>query len=60
MPPVVHGSLDPPACELARVLRAIVTALLDVLLVMTLRSRPDQRLDTPACGPRWVTTCWAG
>ncbi|WP_330277743.1 AraC family transcriptional regulator [Lentzea sp. NBC_00516] len=58
MPPVVHVTLDPPALALAEVLRAeavsagagsqaVISALLDALLVMTLRSRPDQRLDTP-------------
>ncbi|WP_439656094.1 cupin domain-containing protein [Lentzea sp. HUAS TT2] len=58
MPAVVHVTLDPPALALAEVLRAeavfdgagsqaVISALLDALLVMTLRSRPDQRLDTP-------------
>lgn len=58
MPPVVHVTLDPPALALAEVLRAeavsagagsqaVISALLDALLVMTLCSRPDQRLDTP-------------
>ncbi|WP_394621405.1 cupin domain-containing protein [Lentzea sp. JNUCC 0626] len=58
MPAVVHVTLDPPALSLAEVLRAeavfagagsqaVISALLDALLVMTLRSRPDQRLDTP-------------
>ena len=59
MPSAVEVSLDPAALELAEVLRtearfdgpgtaAIVAALLDALLGMTLRSRPDQRLGTPA------------
>ncbi|MEU8632101.1 AraC family transcriptional regulator [Amycolatopsis sp. NPDC048633] len=58
MPALVHVSLDPPALTLAEVLRgeagfdglgtqAIVAALLDALLAMALRSRPEQRLDTP-------------
>ncbi|WP_285482904.1 AraC family transcriptional regulator [Amycolatopsis sp. NBRC 101858] len=58
MPALVHVSLDSPALTLAEVLRgeagfdgpgtrAIVAALLDALLAMALRSRPEQRLDTP-------------
>ncbi|MEV6638638.1 AraC family transcriptional regulator [Amycolatopsis sp. NPDC051371] len=58
MPPLVHVSLDPPALTLAEVLRgearcagpgtsAIVAALLDALLAMALRSRPEQRPATP-------------
>ncbi len=58
MPPLVHVSLDAPALPLADVLRgearfdgpgtaAIVAALLDALLAMALRSRPEQRPETP-------------
>ncbi|MFJ7217914.1 cupin domain-containing protein [Amycolatopsis sp. NPDC098790] len=58
MPPLVHVSLDAPALTLAGVLRgearfdgpgtaAIVAALLDALLAMALRSRPEQRPETP-------------
>ncbi|MEA5360543.1 AraC family transcriptional regulator [Amycolatopsis sp., V23-08] len=59
LPPLVHVSLDAPACTLAGVLRgeagvdgpgtgAIVAALCDALLAMALRSRPEQRLGEPA------------
>ena len=58
LPPLVHVTLDAPALTLAEVLRgearadgpgtgAVVAALCDALLAMTLRSRPDQRLGTP-------------
>lgn len=57
MPPLVHVSLDAPARTLAEVLRgearspgpgtsAIIAALLDALLAMVLRSRPEQRPET--------------
>jgi AraC family transcriptional activator of mtrCDE len=59
MPRVVHVSLDQPALALAELLRGeatvdgpgtgvIVSALLDALLAMALRSRSGQRPDTPA------------
>jgi AraC family transcriptional activator of mtrCDE len=59
LPQLVHVTLDAPALTLAEVLRgearadgpgtgAVVAALCDALLAMTLRSRPDQRLGTPA------------
>nr|WP_051341834.1 AraC family transcriptional regulator [Pseudonocardia spinosispora] len=59
LPPMVHATLDTPALTLADVLRgeacmdgpgtgAIVAALCDALLVMALRSRPDQRLGATA------------
>lgn len=59
LPAWVHVTLDTPAITLARVLRdeaqfdgpgtaAITSSLCDVLLGMALRSRPEQRLDTPA------------
>lgn len=58
LPELVHVTLDAPALTLANVLRgearfdgpgtgAIVCSLSDALLAMTLRSRPDQRFDTP-------------
>ncbi|MCI2423381.1 AraC family transcriptional regulator [Saccharopolyspora sp. K220] len=59
LPSLVHVTLDTPALTLADVLRgeaqfdgpgtgAVVCSLCDALLAMALRSRPDQRLDTPA------------
>lgn len=59
LPSLVHVTMDRPALALADVLRgeadsdgpgtgAIVCSLCDALLAMSLRSRPDQRLDTPA------------
>jgi AraC family transcriptional regulator, activator of mtrCDE len=59
LPQLVHVTLDAPALTLAEVLRgearfdgpgtgAVVAAVCDALLAMTLRSRPDQRLGTPA------------
>ncbi|EWM18689.1 AraC family transcriptional regulator [Kutzneria sp. 744] len=59
LPPLVHVSLDASALAVADLLRAeaqfdgegtgvIVTALCDALLAMALRSRPGQRLSTPA------------
>ncbi|MFI5610277.1 AraC family transcriptional regulator [Amycolatopsis sp. NPDC051903] len=59
LPARVHVTLDAPALTLANLLRgeaqfdgpataAIVCSLTDALLGMALRSRPEQRLDTPA------------
>jgi AraC family transcriptional activator of mtrCDE len=59
LPQLVHVTLDATALTLAEVVRgearangpgtgAVVAALCDALLTMALRSRPDQRLDTPA------------
>lgn len=58
MPPLVHVSLDAAALTLAEVLRgearhdgagtsAIIAGLLEALLAMALRSRPEQRPETP-------------
>ncbi|MGW4482964.1 AraC family transcriptional regulator [Amycolatopsis sp. NPDC004368] len=59
LPPLVHVKLDSSAITLADVLRGeagydgsgtgvIVSSLCEALLAMALRSRPEQRLDTPA------------
>ncbi|WP_326566180.1 AraC family transcriptional regulator [Amycolatopsis rhabdoformis] len=59
LPPLVHVTLDDAAVRLADVLReeagfdgsgtgVIVSSLCEALLAMALRSRPEQRLDTPA------------
>ncbi|WP_152364879.1 cupin domain-containing protein [Microlunatus speluncae] len=59
LPPLLHVSLDRAALTLAEVLRdeaqrdgpgtgAIVAGVLDAVLAMALRSRPEQRLGTPA------------
>lgn len=59
LPRIVHVALDAPAVELAEIVRgeaafdgpgtaAIVCSLCDAILAMALRSRPEQRLDTPA------------